>query len=387
MRVILHVDMDAYFASVEQVCNPSLMGKAVAVTGAGKRTVITTSSYEARRYGVKTGMPVHAGKKVCPQLITIVGDHRKYASISAGIMAICGDYTPQMEPSSIDEAFLDITGSISLFGGIEAIVRDIKRRIYSEFGLTCSIGVAPNKLMAKLASGMCKPDGLMIVRPEELHAMLEDLPVGKLSGIGGKMAGNLEELGISTCGELSRFPVGRLTARFGIVGERLHEMALGIDASPVVGVSEAKDPKSIGHSKTMDSDIRTRPELCRQILLLSEMVGRRARRYGFAGRTVTLTIRYSDFHTFSRRHSIKSYINQGLDISKVANTILENIRLKMAVRLVGVTLSGLRKAPLQAELFGNKVKRAEAVKAMDRINDRYGEFSIAYASIMSGPRH
>lgn len=387
MRVILHIDMDAFFASVEQTVNPSLKGKPIAVTGSGGRTVITTASYEARKYGVKTGMTLWEGKRACPALVLVVGNNRRYTDTSARIMNVLSEFTPQVEVYSIDEAFLDISGSLAMFNGAEAIARDIKRRIRQETGLTCSVGIAPNKLLAKLGSGLEKPDGLVILREVDVSGLLENLPVGKMHGIGKKTAGKLAGYGILTCGELARFPVKGLKNRFGVVGEYLHRMAQGIDDTPVIALDEASDAKSIGHSTTFDRDIDDREEIERQILRLAEMVGRRARRHHYAGRTVTLTIRYNDFTTFSKRRTINDYINHGLDIYRVADEILEGIKLKLPVRLAGVSLSGMVRGGLQLKLFESWQKRGRAVEAMDEINNRYGEFSITYGRLLHCRKH
>ena len=388
MRVILHIDMDAYFASVEQALNPRLMGKPIAVTGSGKRTVITTSSYEARKDGVKTGMTVWEAKRACPDLVLVVGNNRRYTDTSARIMNILSEFTPQVEVYSIDEAFLDLSGSLTLFNGVEAIARDIKRRIRQETGLTCSVGVAPNKLLAKLTSGLEKPDGLVILGEGDVPGLLENLPVGKMHGIGKKTAQKLAGYGIFTCSELARFPVDGLKKSFGIIGEHLHRMAQGIDDAPVIALDEAPDAKSIGHSTTYDKDIDDREEIQRQILRLAEMVGRRARRHHYAGRTVTLTVRYNDFTTFSKRRTINDYINHGLDIYRVADQILEGIKLIKPVRLTGVSLSGMVRGALQLKLFESRQKKDDmAVEAMDEINNRYGEFSITYGRLLNCRKH
>ncbi len=386
-RVILHIDMDAFFASVEQAVNPSLKGKPIAVIGSGERTVITTASYEARKYGVKTGMTKWEGKRACPNLILVVGNNRKYTYTSAGIINILKTYTPLVEVYSIDEAFLDISGSLALFGGTEAIARKIKAQIYQKFGLTSSIGIAPNKLLAKLVSGLNKPDGLTILRAEDVSRLLENLAVNEITGIGKKTAKKLAECGILTCGQLARFPVKSLKKRFGIIGEYLHQMALGIDNSPVISEEQADDIKSIGHSRTLDENTSDREEIKRHILRLSEMVGRRARRYHYTGHTVTLTLRYSDFTTISSQHSISKYINHGHDIYHVASQIFEKIKLKQPVRLVGVCLSGLERDKLQLELFESWQKEIKAVEAMDEINDRYGEFTITYGRLLHCQKH
>src|SRR5512136_1006250 len=227
-RTIMHIDMNAFFASVEQQCNPHLRGKPIAVIGSAKRTVITTSSYEARAYGVKTGMNVYEAKQRCPHLILVIGDNRKYTWTSSQIIKIFKEFTPQVEVFSIDEAFLDVTGSLRLFGSAERIAYLIKAGIRHQFGITCSIGIAPNKLLAKLASDMQKPDGLTVIRPEEVSRILETVPVKDLCGVGRKTARQLALYGITSCGDLGRFPVGVLRQRFGVIGERLQQMGRGL---------------------------------------------------------------------------------------------------------------------------------------------------------------
>jgi DNA polymerase-4 len=381
-RTILHIDMNAFFASVEQQANPALCGKPIAVTGAAARTVITTASYEARAFGVKTGMTVHEAKRACPELILVVGNNRSYTYVSSGIIAILREFTPLVEVFSIDEAFLDVTGSIRLFGSAEQISRLIKARIRADFGLTCSIGIAPNKLLAKLASEMEKPDGLTVIPPEEVGRILDTVPIKELCGIGRQTEKILTSFGIRTCGDLGRFPVAILRKRFGIVGERLHFMGLGKDDSPVVPEEEAAEVKSVGHSTTLERDIHDPAEIRRYLLQLSEMVGRRARRYGVAGKTVTLTIRYADFTTFSRQASGEQYINASAAIYAAAAAILDTIDLLQPVRLLGVRITGLRYHGEQLPLFTDERKKTLAVSAMDGVNDRYGDFTVTYGTLL-----
>jgi DNA polymerase-4 len=386
-RFILHVDMDAFFASVEQAMNPRLKGKPIAVTGSGKRTVITTASYEARKFGVKTGMTVWEGKRACPNLILVIANNRRYTYTSARIMEILKQYTPIVEIYSIDEAFLDISGSLALFDGTEKIANSIKKRIYDEFHITCTIGIAPNKLLAKLVSGLKKPNGLTIIQNKDISPLLENMPVKEMCGIGRKTEQKLAGYGIFTCGQLGRFPVKSLKKRFGVVGEYLHQMALGIDDSPVVPLEETADAKSIGHSCTLEKDIHNKEEIRRHILRLSEMVGRRARRYHYSGRTIALTLRYSDFSTITKRHTIKEYINHGLDIYQKAVCILETMPLNKPVRLVGVSISNMTKGYIQMNLFESWQKEMRAVAAMDEINDRFGEFTITYGRLLNCQKH
>jgi DNA polymerase IV len=382
-RVILHMDMNAFFASVEQQSNPALRGRPIAVIGSAKRTVITTCSYEARAFGVKTGMTIHEGKRCCPELIPVVGNNRKYTTTSARIVGMLLDYTPLVEVFSIDEAFLDITGSLILFGPPERIAYLIKARIRHAFGITCSIGIAPNKLLAKLASEMKKPDGLTVIRGDEVERILEHTPVKDLCGVGRKTARALALCGITTCGELGRFPVEILRRKFGIIGEQLHLMGRGIDESPVVPSSEAEEVKSVGHSMTLERDISSRGEILRYILQLSEMVGRRARRYNVRGKTVTLSIRFADFDTWvGRQETLNTYINRSEEIYRTATAILDTLDLPQPVRLLGVRLSNLSHPDGQLPLFLEERKSSLMISAMDRVNDRYGDFTLTFATLL-----
>ncbi len=381
-RTILHIDMNAFFASVEQRANPALRGKPVAVIGSAARTVILTASYEARAFGVRTGMMVHEAKQACPELILTPADNRKYTHTSRLIMAMLRDFTPLVETFSIDEAFLDVTGSLRLFGSVERIAWLIKARIRHAFGLTCSIGIAPNKLLAKLASDMQKPDGLTIIRPEEIPHILAAVPVQNLCGIGRKTERELTLFGIKTCGDLGRFPVEILTRRFGVVGERLHRMGLGEDDSPVVPAEEAPEVKSVGHSTTLDRDVDKREDMLRCLLQLSEMVGRRARKHAVQGKTVTLTLRYGDFTTINRQATLPGHTNQSDEIYRAAVDILDTIRLAQPVRLLGVRITGLRHHGEQLPLFMDERKKALATAAMDSVNNRYGNFTVTYGSLL-----
>jgi len=374
--------MNAFFASVEQSTNPELRGKPIAVIGAAKRTVITTCSYEARAFGVKTGMNTWEARQKCRDLIFVVGNNRKYTSTSTQIINIMRDYTPLVEVFSIDEAFLDVTGCLSLFGSAEHIVHLIKARIRQRFGITCSVGIAPNKLLAKLASDMQKPDGLTIIRPEDIPSVMDRVPIGDLCGIGAKTGQLLARFGIKTCGDLGRFPVHILTWKFGVTGERLHCMGLGLDDAPVVPDEEAEAVKSVGHSTTLDRDITDRQEILICLLQLSEMVGRRARKYGVAGKTVTLTVRYADFTTFAKQQSRVSPTNNSGEIYQAALQILEGINLTRAIRLLGVKISNLRGHTEQLPLFPAERKKALIAGAMDQVNNRFGDFAVTFGSLL-----
>jgi DNA polymerase-4 len=380
-RVIMHVDMNAFFASVEQQADPALRGKPIAVIGTG-RTVVTTASYEARAFGVKTGMNTWQARQACPQITFVVGDNRKYAATSTRIVAMMRDYTPLVEVFSIDEAFLDITGSLNLFGSAEHIAFLLKARIRHEFGLTCSIGIATNKLLAKLASDMQKPDGLTIIAPEQVTTVLEKLPVTELCGIGKKVAQQLASFGILTCGQLGRYPVDVLKRRFGVNGERLVMMGRGSDDSPVVPPEEEAEVKSVGHSMTLERDVTGRDALAKHLLQLAEMVGRRARRYGVAGKTVHLTIRYGDFSTVGRQQTRSAPTSNSEEIYRDALALLATFDLTRPVRLLGVRVTNLTHHGDQLLLFEKERKAALLAAAMDEANDRFGEFAVTFASVM-----
>ncbi len=372
--------MDAFFASVEQQSNPKLRGKPIAVIGSGGRTVITTRSYEARKFGVKTGMNIYEAKKLCPHIIFVVGDNEKYTHTCTELQKIYLQFTPDVEAYSIDEAFLDVTTTHHLFGGPEAIGCSVKKQIKEQFGINCTVGIAPNILMAKLASDIAKPDGLKWIKPENVEAVLEELPLQELWGIGSRLTEKLGTFGIKTCGQLGRAPVSLLRNKFGIMGEHLKAMGMGICNRPLY-VNE-EDPKSIGHSMTFPKDLSARKEIEAEILKLSEMVGRRARRYGFTGRKVTLVVRYPDFQTFSKQTTLPDYTNHTHEIYKNALSILDGIRLRDNVRLIGVSLSSLIKERDQILLFEEQRREQALLRAMDAVNDKYGDFNLIWASYL-----
>ncbi len=385
-RTILHIDMNAFFASVEQQANPDLRGKPIAVIGRG-RTVVTTASYEARAFGVKTGMNSWQARQKCPHIIFVIGNNRKYTHTSTEIIKVLLEYTPLVEVFSIDEAFMDLTDSLSLHGSAERVAFLLKARIRHLFGLTCSIGIAPNKLLAKLASEMMKPDGLTIIKPEDVATVLERMPAKELCGVGGKSARQLALYGITTCGELGRFPVSILKKRFGVIGERLSLMGRGIDDSPVIPSENAAEVKSVGHSMTLEHDTDKRGEILKFLLQLSEMVGRRARRYGLLGKTVTLSIRYADFDTWEgKQKTLLHPVNRSEDIYRSVVEILDKIVLQQPVRLLGIRVSNLQHESNQLPLFETKLKKNFLTDAMDSVNNRYGDFTVTFGSLLDGKK-
>jgi DNA polymerase-4 len=373
--------MDAFFISVEQRDNPSLRGKPAAVCGSLSRSVVTSATYEARPYGIRAGMSTQEAKRRCPQLILVEGNHSKYTETAARIFSILKKFTPLVEIASIDEAYLDITQSILLFQSSLHIATSIKNQIRESEQLTCSIGIAPNKLLGKLGSRLKKPDGLVVIPEENVEEVLKDLPVSKLYGIGPKLAEALNSLGIFTCGQLRKFPVSVLSKRFGVIGERLHEMGLGLDDSPVVPFDEEEDAKSISHSVTLEEDTSD-PNILRKVLLqLSEKVSKRMRREGFYGRRIAITVRYSDFFTFSKQKTLSKWMNSGNEIFKLASEIFESIPHPKPIRLLGVGISLLKKEWCQLDLFERTDRKDNLLKAMDRVNERFGDWTLTWGGL------
>ncbi len=391
MKTILLADMDAFFASVEQRCNPALRGKPICVTGPAHRSVITTASYEARRFGVKTGMSIREAKALCPQLILVTGDNDKYTHICTALKEVYLSFTPVVEVYSIDEAFLDITGSSHLFGGPIETGRRLKAEIRRRFGISATIGIGPNRLLAKLASDISKPDGLRLIEASEAGPLLKDLPPEKLWGIGAKTAEKLKRLGIRTCGELASAPAGLLRSCFGVMGERLRALGMGVDSTPLHADQEDEGgpggTKSIGHSTTLPHDLFRRSEMAHWLLRLSEKVGSRARRHGLTGRTVTLIMRYRSFETFERRRGLGAATNDTHTIFRTAMDILSSTRLKEPVRLLGVTLCGIEQADTQLALFGGEDRRAGLLRVMDMLNMKYGPSTLTWAACKGESPH
>ena len=384
-RVVICVDMDAFFASVEQQTNPKLRGKPIAVIGSGGRTVITTASYEARQYGVKTGMNTYEAKKLCPRLIFVVGNNARYTHTCAELTKLYARFTPDVEVYSVDEAFLDITHSHHLFGGPMEVGRMIKEGVREAFGINCTVGIGPNILMAKLASDLGKPDGLKWIRQEDAPELLADLPVSELWGIGPKTTAKLAQFGIRTCGELGDTPASFLRSKFGIQGEALSQMGRGICTRPVAGPSaegeEEPMPKSVGHSMTLPHDIHLRQDMEAQLLKLSEMVARRMRRHGLMGRKVTLVLRYADFETHTKQCTLPERTSDTHVIYHSALEMLGSFRLRTKVRLLGVSVSSLERDGGQLPLMQEERRRRALLGAMDEVNNRFGGFKVLWGGM------
>ncbi len=380
-RAILHVDMDAFYASVEIMDDPSLAGKPVIVGGSVEsRGVVSAASYEARKFGVHSAMSAARAHKLCPNGVFITPRMSRYAELSRRIQAIFHDYTPLVEPISLDEAFLDVTASRALFGSGEDIARAIKRRIRKEIGLVASVGVAPNKYLAKLASDLEKPDGFVVITQEEAEARLAPLPVWRLWGVGKVTEAALAKAGIAVVGDLVRMSDARLEAIAGSYAPRLKQLARGIDDRPVV---PGADAKSIGAENTFARDIAGADALRAELDLLSERVATRARAEGMAGHTVNLKARYADFTTVTRAATLPECTFDSVIIRDAARELLEKKldRRGRALRLLGVSLSNLVHAgELTSDLFAQTpaVKREATTRnrtldaVMDRLKERFG---------------
>jgi DNA polymerase-4 len=380
-RVILHVDLDAFFAAVEQRDRPELRGRPVIVGGGGpnQRGVVSAASYEARRFGVHSAMPLRTAGRLCPQGVFLPVDGRKYQAVSRDVMAILRRFTPLVQPISIDEAFLDVTGSRALFGDGEAIARLIKDAIRSEVDLTASVGVASTKLVAKVASELRKPDGLVVVPPGGEAAFLAPLPISRLWGVGGKTAEALRDFGVVTIGDLAALPPDALVRRFGRHGAALVDRAVGIDPDPVATGDPAK---SIGHEHTFDVDTADREVIERTLLGMADGVAWRLRASGLKAVTVTLKLRDSSFQTISRQTGLEVPADLTEPIYEAALELLRRELHGQRIRLVGVTASNFRDREQLALFGGEDPRRHQAAEALDRIRRKYGERSVTRARLV-----
>ena len=380
-RTIVHVDMDAFYASVEQRDRPELRGLPV-IVGADPRGrgVVSAASYEARRFGVHSAMPISRAYRLCPAGTYLPVDMDKYARVSTEIMGILAEFTPLIEPLSIDEAFLDVSASGALWGDGAAIGRRIKSKIASRVRLTASVGVASNKFVAKVASELEKPDGLVVVAPGTEAEFLSPLPVGRLWGVGKVAGAELHAMGILTIGQLAQTPALHLAARFGQHGPDLLGLAQGLDDRPV---EPDAPPKSMGAEETFERDTRDVERLRATLRGQSERVARELRAGGHAGRTVTLKLRFADFSTITRAQT-GDPTQDGLTIYRRVEVLFSRVRLTQAVRLIGVSVSLLGSAGSgQLSLLEPNVARTERLaRAVDSLAARFGEEAVRPASLV-----
>lgn len=387
-RYILHADMDAFFASVAQVLHPEYRGKPLIVGGPAERGVVSAASYEARKFGVHSAMPVWKAKQLCPHGVFVPVDGPACADFSRRALTIYQRYTPRLVPLSIDEVCLDLTGSQKLFGPPRQIAAEIQRTIFAELGLTVSLGLAPNRLVAKMASEWEKPRGLTQITSDQLPEIFAPLPVGKLWGLGPVTAQRLQRLGISTVGQLQRVPLLLLEREFGVMGRQLHEAAHGRDDSAVPLYDGKREYKQMSEERTLAHDTRDVELLSLKLLGLCDHLGWRLRREGYQARQVTLKIRLSDFQTMTRSVTLPSPTDVDYDLFQAADRLLRAFpRGARKVRLIGVAAGGLVEegTPVQLSLFAEgPARKRQLSRARDEITSRFGPQSLARASLLPG---
>jgi len=339
MRKIIHIDMDAFFASVEQLDNPELRGKPVAVGGSGERHVVAAASYEARKFGVRSAMPSVTAKRLCPGLIFVKHHFDRYEEVSSQILDIFREYTDLVEPLSIDEAFLDVTTDKKNIGSATVIAKRIKKEIREKTGLTASAGISVNKFLAKIASDIKKPDGLFLIGPEEAEKFIEALPVEKFYGIGKVTSEKMHMLGIHSGADLKKWDLPSLVRNFGKVGKFYYDIARGIDERPVDIDSERK---SIGTELTYDKDLKTRFEIIAELYKVEKELMERVSHAGTTGRTITVKVKFSDFRQITRSRTLMHYIRDFGTLHKEVSEIRKSLKLEgTRIRLLGVSISNL----------------------------------------------
>lgn len=384
-RVILHVDMDAFYASIEQRDDPELRGKPVVVGGAS-RGVVAAASYESRVFGIRSAMPMAEARRRCPDLIRVAPRMAHYQAVSREIFGVFKEFTPLVEGLSLDEAFLDVTSSRRLFGNGRNIAVAIKNRVRERTGLTASVGVATNKLVAKIASDLDKPDGLVVVAEDRVHDVLDPLPVSVIPGIGKQTLSRLHAIGVRTIAELRCAPDRELEPVFGRFTRKTRERASGIDDRPVVA---SRAEKSISNEQTYDTDLCDRRDLQRQLLRLTERTASRLRKAALCAGTVQVKIRQSDFKTFTRQKRLRPPGNGTDQIYAVARELLDawlNGNPDARIRLLGVGCSSLAPAE-QPDLFGNAdtSPASDFDRTVDEIRDRFGSDSVTRARTLDRP--
>jgi DNA polymerase-4 len=399
-RTILHVDMDAFYVSVELRRRPELLGRPVVVGGTGNRGVIAAASYEARRYGIFSAMPSTRARRLCPDLVFLPGDHELYSSVSAEVHEVFHSVTPYVEPLALDEAFLDVTGAVRLFGDGVEIGRRLRREVRDRVQLDCSVGVAPNKFLAKLASKGAKPvarpdgvrpgPGIVEVRPGEELAFLHPLPVKALWGVGPATLDRLTGLGVRTVGDLAALDESALVGCVGSShGRHLHELSWARDDRPV---EVDRDPKSIGHEETFPADLTTLDQLRREVVRLADAVASRLRAGGSGARTVTLKVRFAGFETITRSTTLPAPIDTAHAIVAVCGPMLAAVDPGQGVRLVGVSCSNFGPVAEQLSmdaLLGDAAGVATAgewqaaEETLDAIRSKFGTGAIGPASAMA----
>ena len=385
---ILHVDMDAFYASVELRLRPELRGRPVIVGGSGSRGVVLSATYEARAHGVRSAMPMLRARRLCPAAEVIPPDFNTYVQVSRGVMEIFRSMTPRVEPLSLDEAFIDVRGARRLLGRPAQIGELIRARVQDEQSITCSVGVAPSKFVAKLASSRCKPDGLLVVPRDEVIGFLHPLPVSALWGVGERTEEHLARLGLRTVGDLAGVPVATLQRALGpAVGVHLSDLAWGRDPRRV---TPSEPDKSIGSEETFPHDVDDPEHIHRELLRLSERTAARLREQGYVGRTVSVKVRFADFTTLTRARTLREPTDVGQAVYSAARALFDGLNLQRArLRLVGVRMEGLipgSRQPHQLMLGERDSGWREAEQAVDRASRRFGPGAVRPATLVRVPR-
>jgi len=385
-RIILHIDMNSYFATVEQQANSQLRGRPVAVLGSkAKRTIIVASSIEAKRLGIKTGNALHEAIKICPDLVVVHGEPRKYADVTRRFINIFESYTDKVEIFSIDEAFLDVTNIVHLHGNAEQIAKDIKKRIRTEIGtwISCSVGIGPNKFLAKTGSNLEKPDGLIVIDETNKDKILLHLPLADYCGIGRAISKRLDVLGVHNTKELRDYPINLLKKEFGVIcAWKLKQMANGLDSSPVTPWREQKAAKSFSCSRTLNKDVLDRKEMRTQILFLFEKVAKKLRDDGYWAKEVGLWLRFKDFSGYGKSMRIGYWCCDGLDFYNYTMKIFDQVHIRQPVRAIGVFTGSVqlnKNVPLS--FLASDIENEKVLKVCDDINNRFGEDTITRGKI------
>jgi len=375
--------MDAFFASVEQLDNPDLRGKPVAVGGSSDRGVVSAASYEVRKFGVRSAMSVVKARQLCPDIILVPGRMKRYKEISRLAMGVLQEFSPTVEQASVDEAYLDGTGLERLFGPIDEVGRRIKTRMQEVTGLTCSVGAAPVRFLAKIASDMNKPDGMYIIHPHEVEGFLQNLPVKKIPGVGKKLVDILLRFGVKTCGDVLKQDRDFWEERLGKYGGALHDRARGLDPNGVVVSSGAK---SCSAENTFHEDTNDRDMLAKWLLSQSERVGGDLRRHAYKGRTITLKVKFADFKQITRSISLDSRTDNTTVIFETACDLLAQLELRRAVRLIGVGVSNFDARTRQVNLFEEAPQQLEATSELDRavdaVREKFGSKAVTRVGLL-----
>lgn len=384
IATILHVDMDAFYASVEERDDPKLKGKPV-VVGVGKRGVVSAANYEARKFGIRAAMPIYKAKALAPHAIFIAPNMARYAEVSEQVMAIFRDVTPHVEPISLDEAFLDVTGARRLLGSGLEIANQIRKRVEKDLGITCSVGIAHNKFIAKIASGHCKPNGVLEVDPEKMLEFLHPLAANEIWGVGPKTNELLEKMGLFTIADIANTPRSTLIRVLGQAnGSSLYELAWGRDYRDVI---TEHIEKSISASQTFDVDLYQPEEILKEFLRLTEKSADRMRERGLATNTISIKVRFADFKTISRSRTLDLPTTGTQEIFEVAKSLYLGLELdRVLVRLVGVSLDSLvENDDVKQMVLGERTSSWQQVdRAIDRVKAKFGRSSLRPARLVDG---